>query len=176
MVSILCVVWFKTFLFTVDSKMNKTDFYLSRCLEAASKSPMTFTLGAILVKGGKVVSTGWNHCRTNYDGNDVQTRGYRKPISMHAEMHAIFNLTGGMSPSFKAQKMGSEQRVSRPPDLSSDSSGAEADSLSKSKGSSWPRKNSNGARQQKAQQAIPGQRRQRNQPRDPRRWQLLLRF
>lgn len=98
--------------------MGKSQFYLSQCLEAASKSPMTFTLGAVLVKGGKVISTGWNHNRTNYDGNDIQTRGHRKPISMHAEMHAIFNSTG-TSPSFKAQKQGAQQRVSRLPNLSS---------------------------------------------------------
>ncbi|TFY80390.1 hypothetical protein EWM64_g3622, partial [Hericium alpestre] len=33
--------------------MNKTEFYLSQCADAASKSPMAFTLGAVLVKGGK---------------------------------------------------------------------------------------------------------------------------
>ena len=48
---------------------------------------MLFKLGAVLVKGGKVISTGHNHHRTHYDGNDVK----RKPVSMHAEMHAIFN-------------------------------------------------------------------------------------
>lgn len=34
-----------------------------------------------------------------------------KPVSMHAEMHAIFSLTG-MSPSFKTQVQGMERRVS----------------------------------------------------------------
>ena len=48
---------------------------------------MLFKLGAVLVKGGKVISTGYNHHRTHYDGNDVK----RKPVSMHAEMHTIFN-------------------------------------------------------------------------------------
>ena len=43
--------------------MNKTEFYLSRCALAASASDMQFTLGAILVKGGKVVSNGHNHHR-----------------------------------------------------------------------------------------------------------------
>ena len=33
-----------------------------------------------------------------------------QPVSMHAEMHAIFSLTG-MSPSFKTQVQGMERRV-----------------------------------------------------------------
>ncbi|KAI0041660.1 hypothetical protein FA95DRAFT_1565144, partial [Auriscalpium vulgare] len=48
------------------------------------------------------MSTGYNHHRTHYDGADLPTRGHRKPVSMHAEMHAIFSLTG-MSPSFRTQ-------------------------------------------------------------------------
>ncbi|KAI0262702.1 hypothetical protein BC834DRAFT_939411 [Gloeopeniophorella convolvens] len=83
--------------------MNKTQFYLSECADAASKSPMCFTLGAVLVKGGKIISSGYNHHRPHYDGAEVRTRGHRKPVSMHAEMHAIFNLTG-MSPSFRKQQ------------------------------------------------------------------------
>ena len=85
--------------------MNKTQFYLSQCADAASKSPMCFTLGAVLVKGGKVISSGYNHHRPHYDGAEVRTRGHRKPVSMHAEMHAIFSLTG-MSPSFCKQQQG----------------------------------------------------------------------
>ncbi|KAG2078415.1 hypothetical protein BDR04DRAFT_1124266 [Suillus decipiens] len=81
---------------------RKTDYYLSQCAIAASKSSMTYHLGAVLVKGGKVISTGYNHHRTHYDGNDILKHGHRKPTSMHAEMHAIFSLTG-MSPSFKQQ-------------------------------------------------------------------------
>ncbi|CCM05927.1 uncharacterized protein FIBRA_08165 [Fibroporia radiculosa] len=90
--------------------MNKTQFYLSQCAEAASKSPMCFTLGAVIVKGGKVISSGHNHHRPHYDGSEVRTQGHRKPVSMHAEMHAIFSLTG-MSPSFKKQVQGVERRV-----------------------------------------------------------------
>ncbi|KAI0659545.1 hypothetical protein C8Q70DRAFT_1066160 [Cubamyces menziesii] len=88
--------------------MNKTQFYLSQCAEAASKSPMCFTLGAVMVKGGKVISSGYNHHRPHYDGAEVRTHGHRKPVSMHAEMHAIFSLTG-MSPSFKTQVQGMER-------------------------------------------------------------------
>ncbi|KAI5120252.1 hypothetical protein M0805_007556 [Coniferiporia weirii] len=90
--------------------MSKSHFYLSECAKAAEKSPMCFKLGAILVKGGKVISSGHNHHRPHYDGAEVRKHGHRKPVSMHAEMHAIFSLTG-MSPSFKNQVQGVERRV-----------------------------------------------------------------
>lgn len=76
----------------------------------AEKSPMCFKLGAVVVKGGKIISAGYNHHRPHYDGAEVQRHGHRKPVSMHAEMHAIFSLTG-MSPSFKKQVQGVERRV-----------------------------------------------------------------
>lgn len=95
---------------TISRTMNKTQFYLSECAQAASKSPMCFKLGAVLVKGGKVISSGHNHHRPHYDGSEVHQHGHRKPVSMHAEMHAIFSLTG-MSPSFKKQVQGIERRV-----------------------------------------------------------------
>ena len=63
---------------THDSTMNKTQFYLSQCAEAASKSPMCFTLGAVMVKGGKIISSGYNHHRPHYDGAEVRTQGHRK--------------------------------------------------------------------------------------------------
>ncbi len=63
---------------------------------------MAFTLGSIIVKGGKVISTGYNHQRVHYDELSVDC-AFGKPVSMHAEMHAIYNLTGGRSPPFKQQ-------------------------------------------------------------------------
>ncbi|KAK0477039.1 hypothetical protein IW261DRAFT_1635650 [Armillaria novae-zelandiae] len=81
---------------------SKSQFYLSQCIQAASKSPMAFTLGSIIVKGGKVISTGYNHQRVHYDELSVDC-AFGKPVSMHAEMHAIYNLTGGRSPPFKQQ-------------------------------------------------------------------------
>ncbi|KAK0457064.1 uncharacterized protein EV420DRAFT_1272020 [Desarmillaria tabescens] len=81
---------------------SKSQFYLSQCIEAASKSPMAFTLGSVIVKGGKVISTGYNHQRVHYDELSVDS-AFGKPVSMHAEMHAIYNLTGGRSPPFKQQ-------------------------------------------------------------------------
>ncbi|TCD67749.1 hypothetical protein EIP91_011991 [Steccherinum ochraceum] len=92
--------------------MSKSQFYLSECVDTAMKSSMCFTLGAIVVKGGKVISRGHNHYRPHYDGSEVDTHGLRKPVSMHAEMHAIFNCTG-VAPTFKAQLQGIESRVLR---------------------------------------------------------------
>ena len=82
---------------------NKTQSYLSQCADAALKSPICFTLGAVLVKGGKVSSSGYNHHRPRYNGAEVRTHGHRKPVAMYAEMHAVFSLTG-MSPSFRKQQ------------------------------------------------------------------------
>ena len=90
--------------------MNKSQFYLSQCADAAAKSTMCFNLGAVLVKGGKIISAGYNHHRPHYDGSEVSRHGHRKPVSMHAEMHAIFNATG-MSPAFKTQSQAIERRV-----------------------------------------------------------------
>ncbi len=63
---------------------------------------MSFTLGSIIVKGGKIISTGYNHQRTHYDELTIDT-AFGRPVSMHAEMHAIFNLTGGRAPPFRQQ-------------------------------------------------------------------------
>ncbi|KAG6890139.1 hypothetical protein C0995_011432 [Termitomyces sp. Mi166 len=78
---------------------HKSQLYLSECIHAASKSSMLFTLGSVIVKGGKVMSSGFNHQRTRYDEAFPQTGA--KAVSMHAEMHAIFNLSGGKAPSTK---------------------------------------------------------------------------
>ncbi|KAF8604371.1 hypothetical protein BDV93DRAFT_544069 [Ceratobasidium sp. AG-I] len=79
---------------------SKAQFYLDQCVQAAEKSTMSFTLGAVLVKSGKIIARGHNHQRTHYDGSCKQLG--RKPISMHAEMHTILAATG-MTPSFKLQ-------------------------------------------------------------------------
>ncbi|KAJ7459497.1 hypothetical protein B0H11DRAFT_2286416 [Mycena galericulata] len=85
--------------------MNKSQFYLSQCVEAASKSTMYYTLGSAIVKGGKVVSTGFNHQRPNYD-----SVGKGMPPSMHAEMACIFNATRGRAPAQKQQRKGQQQQ------------------------------------------------------------------
>ncbi|KAJ7270625.1 hypothetical protein B0H12DRAFT_1320109 [Mycena haematopus] len=78
---------------------TKSQFYLSQCADAASKSTMYYRLGSVIVKGGKVISTGFNHQRPNYDtpGNNG------RPVSMHAEMASIFNATRGAAPALKQQ-------------------------------------------------------------------------
>lgn len=110
--------------------MSKSQFYLSQCAEAASKSPMCFCLGAVLVKGGKVIASGYNHHRTHYDGGECTRRGngpgHRKPVSMHAEMHAIFNATDGWSPAFSKQVSAKNKGVKK--DLAAPSSSSTANS------------------------------------------------
>ncbi|KAF9043758.1 hypothetical protein BDZ89DRAFT_1059200, partial [Hymenopellis radicata] len=69
---------------------NKPQFYLSQCIRAASKVR------------GKIISTGYKHQRTHYDELTIAT-AFGRPVSMHAEMHAIFNLTDGSASPFKQQ-------------------------------------------------------------------------
>ena len=52
----------------------------------APSSPM---FGSILLKGGKIISAGYDHHRTRYDGKNVRTQGHRRLVSMYAEMRAI---------------------------------------------------------------------------------------
>ncbi|KZT55424.1 hypothetical protein CALCODRAFT_484798 [Calocera cornea HHB12733] len=63
---------------------------------------MAYMLGAIIVKGGKVLSHGHNHRRTHYDGSPGNET-HQTAMSMHAEMHAIYSATG-FSPAFKTQR------------------------------------------------------------------------
>ncbi|KDQ55971.1 hypothetical protein JAAARDRAFT_48384 [Jaapia argillacea MUCL 33604] len=98
---------------------------------------MCFTLGAVMVKGGKIISSGHNHHRPHYDGAEVGTRGHRKPVSMHAEMHTIFNVTG-MSPSFKKQVQGVERRApQRTPPAPNQTKGTKGLSESEPRRLSW---------------------------------------
>lgn len=83
---------------------------------------MYFTLGCVIVgavprssitanvfaqvKGGKVISTGFNHQRPNYECREPLGRAALAnglPFSMHAEMAAIFKLTRGEAPALKQQ-------------------------------------------------------------------------
>ncbi|KAJ6625972.1 hypothetical protein B0H10DRAFT_2173969 [Mycena sp. CBHHK59/15] len=91
--------------------MNKSQFYLSQCVEAASKSLMYYTLGSVIVKGGKVISTGFNHQRPNYEGDAL---GNGTPLSMHAEMDAIYKTTRGRAPALKQQVQPRQLRTGTP--------------------------------------------------------------
>jgi hypothetical protein len=84
--------------------MNKAWLYLSQRADAASKNSMCFTLGAVFVKGGKIISRQLQPPPTPLRRRRG-ARAQRKPMSMHAEMHAISSLTG-MSPSFRKQQQG----------------------------------------------------------------------
>ncbi|KAJ7457044.1 hypothetical protein FB451DRAFT_1342006 [Mycena latifolia] len=75
--------------------MNKSQFYLSQCVDAASKSTMYYRLGSVL---HQVISQGFNHQRPNYE---APRNGL--PLSMHAEMACIFNATRGFAPALKQQ-------------------------------------------------------------------------
>ncbi|KAJ7271120.1 hypothetical protein C8J57DRAFT_1603493 [Mycena rebaudengoi] len=89
--------------------MNKSQFYLSQCVEAASKARKLFPI----VKGGKVISTGFNHQRPNYECREPLGRAALAnglPFSMHAEMAAIFKLTRGEAPALKQQALRREEQ------------------------------------------------------------------
>ncbi|KAH8809633.1 hypothetical protein DL96DRAFT_1821880 [Flagelloscypha sp. PMI_526] len=108
---------FRTMLYSkstknLSSKTKSQQQYFDKCIEEAQKSPMSFKLGAVLVKGGKILSSGFNHTRTGYTG--PSSRGFIQPASFHAEMHAIFTATGGISPSFKTQERLREQNNTCP--------------------------------------------------------------
>lgn len=51
----------------------KSDYYLNRCLEQASLSPLRFRHGCIVVKGGKIIGQGFNDFRPGYDGGALKT-------------------------------------------------------------------------------------------------------
>lgn len=51
----------------------RTDSYLSLCLEQASKSPLHYRHGSIIVHGGKVIGQGYNHYRPGFNGGALKT-------------------------------------------------------------------------------------------------------
>ncbi|KAM0714387.1 hypothetical protein Q7P37_010174 [Cladosporium fusiforme] len=50
----------------------KTDNYLTLCLEQATKSPLHYRHGCIIVRGGKVIGQGFNDYRPGYDGGALK--------------------------------------------------------------------------------------------------------
>lgn len=96
---------------------TRNDLYLSLCLEQASKSPLHYRHGCIIVRGGKVLGSGFNDFRAGFDGGALKTgqicnrkkqrqrssatssfvpfeatgagTGSNTPLSMHSEMMAI---------------------------------------------------------------------------------------
>ncbi|KAF2799561.1 hypothetical protein K505DRAFT_294350 [Melanomma pulvis-pyrius CBS 109.77] len=51
----------------------KTDNYLTLCLEQASKSPLRYRHGCIIVRGGKVIGQGYNDYRAGFNGGALKT-------------------------------------------------------------------------------------------------------
>jgi tRNA(Arg) A34 adenosine deaminase TadA len=50
----------------------KTDNYLTLCLEQATKSPLHYRHGCIVVRGGKVIGRGHNDYRPGFDGGALK--------------------------------------------------------------------------------------------------------
>lgn len=51
----------------------KTDNYLTLCLEQATKSPLHYRHGCIIVRGGKVIGQGYNDYRPGFNGGALKT-------------------------------------------------------------------------------------------------------
>ena len=51
----------------------RTDQYLSICLSEASKSPLHYRHGCVIVAGGKVIGKGFNHYRSGFCGSTLKT-------------------------------------------------------------------------------------------------------
>ena len=51
----------------------KSDNYMTLCLEQASKSPLHYRHGCIVVRGGKIIGQGFNDHRAGYDGGALKT-------------------------------------------------------------------------------------------------------
>jgi deoxycytidylate deaminase len=51
----------------------KSEQYLNLCLEQASKSPLHYRHGSIVVRGGKVIGHGFNDFRPGFDGGALKT-------------------------------------------------------------------------------------------------------
>lgn len=52
---------------------TRSDNYLSLCLEQASKSPLHYRHGCIIVRGGKIIGSGFNDNRSGFSGNALKT-------------------------------------------------------------------------------------------------------
>ena len=51
----------------------RTDSYLSVCLQEASKSPLHYRHGCIVVSGGKIIGKGFNDYRPGFNGGALKT-------------------------------------------------------------------------------------------------------
>jgi deoxycytidylate deaminase len=51
----------------------KADQYLNMCIQQATLSPIHHRHGCIIVSGGKILSRGYNHYRSGFDGGALKT-------------------------------------------------------------------------------------------------------
>ena len=61
----------------------RTDQYLSLCLSEASKSPLHYRHGCVIVAGGKVIGKGFNHYRPGFCGNTLKTGQLSKASALN---------------------------------------------------------------------------------------------
>ncbi len=73
---------------------KKTLAYIHRARKEALKSDCSMSIGAIIVKGGSIVSYGYNKVRNNISvfGNNNPDDNYLAGASIHAEMSALAQL------------------------------------------------------------------------------------
>jgi hypothetical protein len=65
---------------------HKSHQYLQGCIQSAERSIMSFRLGAVLVKGGKILSSGYNHQRPRYEGPGPGRRHCSAVVRVHASL------------------------------------------------------------------------------------------
>ncbi|WFD33568.1 hypothetical protein MCUN1_000381 [Malassezia cuniculi] len=95
---------------------NRADKMRNAAAQEALRSAMRYRHGAVITKGGKIISQGHNHVRTGFSGPLTTQRTITLPsentthtdpqipppsqshFSMHAEMHAITSALRGARP------------------------------------------------------------------------------
>ena len=72
------------------TKWDRRFIELSRHIAEWSKDPST-QVGAVIVSGNKIMSTGYNGFPSGMDDNRMRDRAFKIKHVVHAEMNAIFN-------------------------------------------------------------------------------------
>jgi len=62
---------------------NRVQRFMNIAIKVASKSPMWFKHGSVLVKGGKIIGFGHNYERKCFRGKEI--------TSMHSEIQCLLN-------------------------------------------------------------------------------------
>ena len=72
------------------TKWDRRFIELARHIAGWSKDPST-QVGAVIVSGNKIMSTGYNGFPSGMDDNRMRDRDFKIKHVVHAEMNAIFN-------------------------------------------------------------------------------------